>query len=135
MAPAPQHLDEIDPFDLPEWLGTEDVVWSGSGLACAGEQLDGTLAGPAGGEAPLACDLLAVDVACPVPVVDEPTRTRAHLLWRSGEVLLASRLDRLTLAVPGTAFTADVVLDALGRLARAVGADPNRYAALITVGR
>ena len=42
---------------------------------------------------------------------------------------------RLTLTVPGRDFTADRVLDALARLARAVGASPDDYAALLRLGR
>ena len=38
------------------------------------------------------------------------------------------------LAVPGTGFGADLVLDALGRLAKAVGARAERYAALLRLG-
>ena len=49
-------------------------------------------------------------------------RTRAHLAWRHGQILLLECEDRLTLAVPGTSFTADLCLDAIGRLAKAVGA-------------
>ena len=70
------------------------------------------------------CDLLAVDEAYPAPVADDDVRTRAHQAWRHGQVLLVEHDGRLTLAVPGTAFTADRVLDALGRLAKAVGASP-----------
>jgi len=38
---------------------------------------------------------------------------------------------RLTLAVPGTDFTADHVLEALERFAKAVGAPPGRYLAAL----
>ena len=38
------------------------------------------------------------------------------------------------LAAPGTRFDPDLVLDALGRLARAVGAHAERYAALLRIG-
>jgi hypothetical protein len=41
--------------------------------------------------------------------------------------------DRLTLAVPGTSFTADGVLDALSRLAKAVGASADQYAARLRI--
>ena len=38
-------LLEVDPFDLPEWLGEADVVWSsGSGLRTS-HLVEGTLAG------------------------------------------------------------------------------------------
>ena len=55
------------------------------------------------------CDLLAVDDAYPQPVADDDIRTRAHLAWRHGQILLLACEDRLTLAVPGTSFTADLV--------------------------
>ncbi len=64
----------------------------------------------------------------------DDVRTRAHLAWRHGQILLVERDGRLTLAVPGRSFTADRVLDALGRLAKAVGAAPEHYAARLGVG-
>ena len=64
------------------------------------------------------CDLLAVDEAYPKPVADDELRHQTHQAWRHGEVLLVSYDDRLTLAVPGTSFTAEKVLEALARLAQ-----------------
>jgi hypothetical protein len=129
------HLDgprPIDPFDLPDWLGVADVTWTAreglrSGYAVAGE-LD------ADGRDPLPCDLFAVDEAFPVPVAPDPVRHRAHQAWRHGEVHLLERDGRLALALPGTAFSADLVLDAVGRLARAVGASPDRYSVRLRIG-
>ena len=72
----------------------------------------------------LACDLMAGDVAYPVAVVDEQTRIQIHQAWRHGQVHVVRRGDRLTLGAPGTDFTAPRVLDAVGRLAKAVGAPP-----------
>jgi hypothetical protein len=46
-------------------------------------------------------------------------------------VLLLEYDGRLTLAVPGTAFTADRVLEAIGRLAKAVGVKPGRFLAAL----
>ncbi|WP_028660885.1 hypothetical protein [Nocardioides insulae] len=126
------HGSDLDPFDLPEWLGTEQVAWSGTGPGAGVRLLAGVLTGPAGQTE--ACDLLAVDVAYPQPVVDEATRIKAHQHWVRGEVLTVELSDRLTLAVPGTSFHAERLLEALNRLARAVGADPHRYAALLSVG-
>jgi len=122
-------ITDIDPFDLPEWLGTHDVVWrSDTGLG-AGHLVRGRLT--AEGEADVVCDLLAVDVAYPEPVVDDATRLRVHQAWRHGQVVIGETESRMVLAVPGTGFGPDVVLDALGRLARAVGARAERYAALL----
>ena len=47
----------------------------------------------------------------------------------------ASSSIRMVLAVPGTGFAPDLVLDALGRFARAVGARAERYAALLRLSR
>jgi hypothetical protein len=38
---------------------------------------------------------------------------------------------RLTLAVPGTSFSADLVLEAIGRLAKAVGVKPGEFVAAL----
>ncbi|NHC23186.1 hypothetical protein G6553_08380 [Nocardioides sp. IC4_145] len=131
-----QHgLDPVDPFDLPEWLGTGEVTWHPESGVRTGHLVRGRLTGePAHGSEELACDLLAVDEAWPAPVADEAARRRAHQAWRHGQVDVVRRGERLTLAVPGTSFTADRVLDALERLARSVGADPERYAAHLRIG-
>ena len=122
-------ITDMDPFDLPEWLGTHDVVWrSDTGLR-AGHLVRGRLT--AEGEADVVCDLLAVDEAYPAPVVDDATRLRVHQAWRHGQVVIGEIDSRMVLAVPGTGFGPDIVLDALGRLARAVGANAERYAALL----
>ena len=121
-----------DPFDLPDWLGEEDVTWAAESGLRTGYAVPGVLTGD--GRDPLACDLLAVDEAYPVPVADETVRHDAHQAWRHGQVLLVAAEGRLTLAVPGTRFTADVVLDALGRLAKAVGASPEHYSVLLRIG-
>lgn len=126
-------LVDVDPFDLPEWLGVAQVVWHADAGLRTGHLVAGRLTG--GGEADQVCDLLAVDEAYPAPVVDDADRSRAHQAWQHGQVLLASYGDRLTLAVPGTRFDADLVLDALSRLARAVGASPERFAALLRIGQ
>lgn len=132
MSAAPPHPDEVDPFALPDWLGDAPVTWVPDAGIHTGHLVAGRLR--ADGRAELPCDLLAVDEAYPVPVADDATRTHAHQAWRHGQVWLAAFEDRLTLVVPGRDFTADRVLEALGRLARAVGADPTRYAALLRLG-
>ncbi|MDN4175123.1 hypothetical protein QWY28_19315 [Nocardioides sp. SOB77] len=127
-------LEPQDPFDLPEWLGAGEVTWSPETGVRTGHLVRGLLSGGSGGTERLACDLLAVDEAWPAPVADEDARRRAHQAWRHGQVDVVRREDRMALAVPGTTFTADRVLDALERLARAVGAAPERYAALLRLG-
>lgn len=137
----PSELVELDPFDLPEWLGEGQVVWSADTSVRIGHLVTGVLlrdgdgsAGAPDGTGGLPCDLLAVDHAYPAPVADDAVRAQAHLSWRHHEVLLVTREGRATLAVPGYYFNADRVLDALERLARAVGAHPERYAARLRVG-
>ena len=129
MQPA---LRDVDPFELPEWLGTDDVVWRADSGLRTGHLVPGRLTGE--GHEDLVCDLLAVDEAYPVPVTDDASRLRVHQTWRHGQVLVATYDDRLALAAPGTAWTAELVLDVVGRLARAVGARPERFAALLRVG-
>jgi hypothetical protein len=126
-------LAEVDPFDLPEWLGTGAVTWESLAGLRTGHQVQGELRGGAEEER-LRCDLLAVDEAYPAPVVEEVSRSRAHQAWQYGQVLVAELDGLLVLGVPGTRFDADRVLDALDRLARAVGASPDHFAARIRIG-
>lgn len=131
----PLVLAETDPFDLPEWLGERHVIWNPTSGISGGHLVEGRLGTF---EAPhvegLDCDLLAVDQAYPLPVTDTEFRVRTHQVWRHGQVLLAVHGDRLTLAAPGTSFDADHALECLARLALAVGADPNRFSALLRIG-
>jgi hypothetical protein len=130
-------ITDIDPFDLPEWLGTGDVVWRADAGLRSGHLVHGRLTADPPSTDPaheMACDLMAVDEAYPAPVVDDATRLRVHQAWRHGQVVIAEHRSRLVLAVPGTRFEPDLVLDTLGRLARAVGAHAERYAALLRLG-
>jgi hypothetical protein len=115
---------DLDPFDLPDWLGDGPVAWA-SDQGLSGHLVAGHPTGTT--DQVIACDLLAVDQAYPAPVLDEATRTRVHQAWRHGQVLLLTRDDRATVAAPGTSWSADQVLEALSRVARAVGADPRRW--------
>ena len=125
-------ITPVDPFDLPEWLGEEDVTWSTESGLRRGYDVAGSLASD--GHEPVACDLLAVDEAYPVPVADQQVRHDAHQAWRHGQVLVVEVDGRVTLAVPGTGFTADLVMDALSRLAKAVGASPDHYSVRLRIG-
>lgn len=127
-----EQLAECDPFDLPDWLGEGSVTWASDRGVRTGHLVTGTLT--TDGADPLPCDLLAVDEAHPAPVAPDDVRTRAHLAWRHGQILLVEVDGRLTLAVPGRAVTADLVLEALGRLAKAVGASTDDYAARLRIG-
>jgi hypothetical protein len=117
-------VEPVDPFDLPEWLGTGPVTWTASSSVRGAQRVTGSLAG---GAEQLGCDLLAADVAHPQPLLAEPWRRSAHQAWEHGQVLLVSYAGRLTLAVPGTAYSADGVLETVGRLAKAVGVAPERF--------
>lgn len=133
-------LTDIDPFDLPEWLGTGDVVWRADEGLQTGHLVRGRLAADqrpeqrTGASQEIVCDLLAVDEAYPAPVVDDATRLRVHQAWRHGQVVVGEHGSRMVLAVPGTRFGPELVLDAVGRLARAVGARAERYAVLLRLG-
>ncbi|MGH3445215.1 MAG: hypothetical protein ACRDPB_07555 [Nocardioidaceae bacterium] len=118
---------EVDPFDLPEWLGAGAATWTAVTSVHAGAAVHGRLDNTDSADGGLRCDLLAVDEAYPRPVLDEHWRTRAHQAWTHGQVLLIEHDAALTLAVPGTGFTADRVLEAIGRLAKAVGAAPDTF--------
>lgn len=127
-------ITDVDPFELPDWLGTHDVVWRADQGLRTGHLVRGRLIAD-GDDAPeIPCDLLAVDEAYPEPVVDDAGRLRVHQAWRHGQVVIGELDSRLVLAVPGTRFGPELVLDALGRLARAVGAHAERYAALLRLG-
>jgi hypothetical protein len=123
---------EVDPFDLPEWLGEGEVTWSAESGLHSSHRVRGVLRGA---DHELPCDLLAVDEAYPSPVAGDATRLRAHQAWRHGQVQLASYDGRLTLLTPGRDFSAEGVLDVVGRLAKAVGAAPEHYAVLLRLGR
>ena len=70
----------------------------------------------------------------PEPVADEELRVRAHRAWQHGEVLLVGEGEGLLLAVPGASLDAERVMQAVGRLAHAVGADPGRYLVRLRLG-
>ena len=118
----------VDPFDLPEWLGTSQVVWTAQSSIRGSHLVTGDLTGS--GEQ-ITCDLLAVDQAFPLPVLDEEWRRTVHQSWTHEQVLLMEYDGRMTLAVPGTTFTADLVLETLARLAKAVGVSPAQFVAAL----
>ena len=127
----PEPIVDVDPFDLPEWLGTGDVTWQPEVGLRTGHHVAGVLTD---GDDSAVCDLLSVDDAYPAPVTDDASRARAHQAWRHGQVLVGEYGDRLTLAVPGTSFDPQLVLDALARLAKAVGASADHWAARLVIG-
>ena len=124
---AARAVTAVDAFELPEWLGTCDVVWT-TDVTVGTPLVAGTL--EAGADR-LPCDLLACDRAHPEPVLPEQWRRAAHHDWALSQVLLVEADGRLTIVVPGVEVSVDSALEALRRLARSVGARPERYAALI----
>ena len=130
-AGEPPSYDEVDPFDLPAWLGECEVTWEADRGLAQGHRVAGLLTAP--GKDPVPCDLLAVDDAYPAPVAADPVRVRAHQVWRHGEVLVTSHGGRLLLTVPGSRLDTETVLQAIRRLARAVGARPGTYAVRLRV--
>ena len=120
-------VQAVDPFELPDWLGTADVAWT-TQTTMGTPLVVGALEG-AGDSLP--CDLLACDRAHPEPVLPEHWRREAHHAWALSQVLAVEADGRLTLVVPGVNVSVDSAMEALRRLARAVGARPERYAALI----
>ncbi len=127
MASVPTVVD-VDPFDLPDWLGVAEVTWTALSSVSSGHRVTGELSA---GENSLGCDLLAADQAFPQPVFEERWRRAAHQSWAHEQVLLVEYDGRLTLAVPGTGFSADTVLQALARLAKAVGVKPSHFVAAL----
>lgn len=124
----PPAVSALDPFDLPDWLGGGETVWRATSSVRGGHLVRGELTGD--GET-LECDLLGADQAYPLPVLADEDRRACHQAWTHGQVLLVSYDGRLTLTVPGTGFTADLVMEAVGRLAKAVGAKPASFAVML----
>lgn len=126
-------ISDADPFDLPSWVGESEVVWTAESGERFRHHITGHLTSTTASGA-LGCDLLAIDQAYPRQVASSDWRRQAHLAWHNGEVLLIEYDGRLTLACPGHEFTADLVLTALGRLAKAVGGKPERFTAALRLG-
>lgn len=122
-------ITAADPFELPEWVGVREASWRADEGARRSHHIHGHVSAP--GESDLPCDLIAIDQAYPVEVAGTAWRRQAHQAWQHGEVLLVTYDGRLTLAVPGHEFTADLVLTALTRFVRSVGGDPGRFTAAL----
>lgn len=124
-------LVEACAFDLPEWLGTEDVTWHSLTGLRTGHVVRGELRA---GDQCTACDLFAVDEAYPEPVSDAAWRQRTHRAWHNGQVELARSGDRLVVSVPEARVDAERVIETMSRLARAVGASPERWSVNLRIG-
>ena len=114
----------VDPFDLPEWLGVEQVTWSADSSLGSAHLVCGRLHT---GTDELACDVLAGDLAFPAAVRGEDWRHDAHQSWAHGQVLVVRYEGRLTLVVPGSTVEVERALEAVRRLAKAVGAPSERF--------
>ncbi len=125
---ADRSVVAADPFELPEWLGTGEVTWATEQTVAGSAAVTGRFE-QAGVH--LAADLMAVDRAFPVVALADDWRTPAHQAWAHGEVLLLEVDERLTLAVPGHALTADLALEALRRFARSIGIRSDRLVAAL----
>lgn len=121
----------VDAFDLPDWLGTENVVWRAESSLMEIAHVTGELVAGAGFSQQL--DLLAVDAAYPRPACPEPQRSAAHRAWHYGEVLLLEVDSRLVAAIPGTRFDANVMCETLRRVAKSVGAPVSNFTVAVTL--
>lgn len=125
-------IAEVDPFDLPAWVGEQEVTWYADSGARFGHHIMGRVT--SAGQDDLVCDLLAIDQAYPQQVAASGWRRLAHQAWHNDQVLLISYDARLTLAVPGHEFTADLVLAALFRFSKSVGGRPEDFVAALRLG-
>ncbi len=129
----PLHVTDVDAFDLPEWLGTHEIVWRADATTST-DHVPGMLADAGGAPLELPCDLLAADHAHPAPVLADPDRTAVHRQWHLRQVHLGEIGGRLTLMLPTNEVTAELVVQALTRLSRAVGGEPVRWLVQLRLG-
>ncbi len=118
-------VTDADPFELPDWVGVDQVTWRTTSSLDDSHLVTGVLSGD---RHQLDCDVLAGDLAYPTPVLDETWRHDAHQAWAHGQVLLVHRDRRLTLVVPGSTVGPEDVLEAVRRFAKSVGASPEHFA-------
>jgi hypothetical protein len=124
-------LHLVDAFELPDWLGTEQVTWRAGSSLSSGSHLRGELVAAADQRQEL--DLLAVDVAYPQVTCSEEFRRAVHQAWQFGEVTIADVQGRTTAAVPGVGFDANDACEVIRRFAKAVGAPAENFAVLIVL--
>lgn len=123
-------IQTFDPFDLPDWLGTEQVTWQGEGLLSDQPVVVGHLVS-AGRSQPL--DILAVDAAYPRTVCPDDSRHDAHQAWHFGELVLLEVDGRVAAAVPGVRVDANLAVDTIRRVAKAIGAPSDNFTVLLTL--
>ena len=125
------NISIADAFDLPDWLGTEHVVWHATSSLLEAGHVPGVLT--SGPDLRHQLDLLAVDEAYPRPVCPDRERAAAHQAWHYGEVILVRIDSRLAAAVPGTRFDAAVMCETLRRVAKSVGAPASNFTVSVTL--
>lgn len=113
---------EVDPFELPDWLGAEEVTWTA--VQADGGLISGQFSAE---DQTLQFDLFAVDRAYPMSALSDCWRQVVHRAWQHGQIALLEIDQRLTMGVPGTDVTAETALVAIGRFARSVGSSPARF--------
>ena len=124
----PSTWERAEPFELPDWLGHDDLVWSLDGPLAAA-QVRGTLRGA--GEHQLRLDIVCADAAYPAPVVPELIRRECHLSWHHGQVMVLANAVSHALGVPVSDLDADTACEALRRFAAAIAVDVERVRVLI----
>jgi hypothetical protein len=127
--PAGEQSVLLDPFDLPEWLASSQVLWEALESVAGQTVAQGFLRCVDGEEEPVRLDAIAVDAAWPAALCSPTDRRAAHQAWHFGQVVLLDRAGVPALGVPTASFSADLTLEALRRFAKAVGSDPWRFAA------
>jgi hypothetical protein len=128
---AAGHVDVVDPFELPEWLGAEDVTWQATEPVGSVSRARGQLVSRVRSREAVQLQVLAADQAYPQVVCSDTERRQVHQAWHHGEVALLLVDGRLTLGLPGSSFSADVLCEALARFAKALGAKRAQYSVLL----
>lgn len=129
MTDAADEWTVADPFDLPEWLGDQQLRWATTRGTESAALIAGRITGDAGGRFDL--DLLCADVAYPAVVLTERLRHDTHQAWHFGQVLLLARDRRHALAMPTTRCDADTVCEALRRFTKAIGVPPSQLSVVL----
>jgi hypothetical protein len=82
-------------------------------------------------QAPIQLQVLAADQAYPQVVCSDTERRQVHQAWHYGEVAVLLVEGRLTLGLPGSSFSADLLCEAVARFAKALGANRAQYSVLL----
>lgn len=124
-------VQTFDPFNLPDWLGTEQVTWRTDGAFSEEPRVAGWLCASRDRSQPL--DLLAVDAAYPQTVCPSQQRHDTHQAWHFGQVLLLEVDGRVVAAVPGVRFDANLAVETIRRVAKAIGASSANFSVSLTL--